>query len=376
MKTKRERISIFWFRRDLRISDNKGLHNALKGASDILPIFIFDTNIIGELPIDDARVTFIYDLLQTINAKLNKHGSSVYCKKGDPYSVWKNLTNEFDIEAVYANEDYEPYAIKRDEKIKEFLLEQGIPFFLFKDHVIFAKNEVLKNDGTPYTVYTPYKNKWLQHLSEISISKYTVSEWNKYVKKQFKFPDLTELNFVRSSVKVHNYKLNDLDNYKESRDFPSLNGTSKLGAHLRFGTVSIRDVVLKMKSNQVFLNELVWREFFMQILYHFPHVVANNFKPKYDNISWRNNPEEYERWTKGETGYPMVDAGIHELISTGYMHNRVRMVVAGFLCKHLLIASTINDDTFLRVKLFIGSSQTLATRASVPDVNTPRPTNQ
>jgi deoxyribodipyrimidine photo-lyase len=337
MTENKEKISIFWFRRDLRLSDNHALYKALSGSIRVLPIFIFDTEITENLPKEDARLTFIHEALAFINSSLNKHSSSLYCLQGKPIEVWKQLTDEFDIVSVYANEDYEPYGIKRDAAVQGYLSGQNIDFLLYKDQVIFAKNEVLKKDNTPYTIYTPYKNKWLEIFTNENISEYPVDTWENYVKSQIEFPSLSKLGFVRSSIKVTPYSLDDLENYDETRNFPALNGTSKLGPHLRFGTLSIREVVSKTKTNDIFLSELIWREFFMQILFHFPHVVTNNFKRKYDGIAWRNNPEEFEKWKNGETGYPIVDAGIRELNTTGYMHNRVRMVVAGFLCKHLLI---------------------------------------
>tara|TARA_B100000809_G_scaffold130660_1_gene128492 strand:+ start:25466 stop:26758 length:1293 start_codon:yes stop_codon:yes gene_type:complete len=337
MTENKEKISIFWFRRDLRIFDNHALYKALSGSTPVLPIFIFDNEITENLPKDDARLTFIHEALASINSSLNKHSSSLYCLQGKPIEVWKQLTDEFDIVSVYANEDYEPYGIKRDAAVQGYLSGQNIDFLLYKDQVIFAKNEVLKKDNTPYTIYTPYKNKWLEIFANENISEYPVDTWENYVKSQIEFPSLSKLGFVRSSIKVTPYSLDDLENYDETRNFPALNGTSKLGPHLRFGTLSIREVVSKTKTNDIFLSELIWREFFMQILFHFPHVVTNNFKRKYDGIAWRNNLEEFEKWKNGETGYPIVDAGIRELNTTGYMHNRVRMVVAGFLCKHLLI---------------------------------------
>ena len=337
MKIDKEKVCLFWFRRDLRLSDNHALHLALKSHIPVLPIFIFDTEIIDDLAKDDSRLTFIYDTLSTLNISLNKHSSSIKCLKGKPIDVWSQLIKEFDIVSVFANEDYEPYGIKRDRMVQQFLSEHHIKFSLYQDQVIFSKNEVIKKDLTPYTVYTPYKNKWLELYADKKKTNYAVESWNGFAKIKIEFPSISSLNFVRSAIKVQPYNLDKLENYDETRNFPALEGTSNLGPHLRFGTLSIREAISKTKSNEIFLSELIWREFFMQILYHFPHVVANNFKKKYDNIQWRNNPEEFEKWKNGETGYPMVDAGMRELNATGYMHNRVRMVVAGFLCKHLLI---------------------------------------
>ena len=334
----KEKISIFWFRRDLRLDDNHGLNQALQGDFPVLPIFIFDENITDELDEGDARITFIYDQLSKISTKLQNNNSSLYCKKGTPAHVWGSILDEFSIQDVYINEDYEPYARKRDEMLKQLLLTKGIEIRVFKDQVIFAKNDILKNDGTPYTIFTPYKNKWIAKLeaNESILNQSKTNEAN-FAKMAFNFPSLKELGFKRSAIKVHAYNLDHLDNYNEVRNFPALNQTSYLSPHLRFGTVSIRKIVKQMATNQVFLSELIWREFFMQILYHFKEVVHSNFRSKYDHIEWRNNAAEFECWKNGTTGFPMVDAGMRELNATGYMHNRVRMVVAGFLCKHLLI---------------------------------------
>lgn len=331
-------ISVFWFRRDLRLFDNHGLNEALKGPFPVLPIFIFDDDIINELDTDDPRITFIYDRLNEISSELKNISCSLYCKKGTPEKVWEQLMEEFNIKVVYTNEDYEPYALERDLRIESLLKTRNISFRSFKDQVIFAKNDVLKNDGSPYTVFTPYKNKWLSTLQcDISVlQSYTIDKSN-FVNFNLKFPKIEELGFNRSNLSVSNYHLDNLENYAETRNFPALDETSHLSPHLRFGTVSIRQVVKETMSNPIFLSELIWREFFMQILFHFPKVVYSNFKKKYDQIEWRNNRNEFELWTRGQTGFPMVDAGMRELNTTGYMHNRVRMVVAGFLCKHLLI---------------------------------------
>lgn len=333
----KQKVTLFWFRRDLRMTDNHGLHKALSSPHSVLPIFIFDTNILDELPEDDARVTFIYDQLQNIDHQLKEKGSSLNCIKGTPEEAWKKLLKQFDIREVHANEDYEPYAIDRDQNISNLLTKSEIPFHLHKDQVIFAKDEVLKSDKTPYTVYTPYKNKWLSTLTPDDHKTYPSAAGTNYLKSDFTFPELKEIGFKRSSIKVLDYDLDNLQQYEQVRNFPALNQTSHLSPHLRFGTVSIRQLVTKTKTHTSFLNELIWREFFMQILWHFPHVVDANFRSKYNQIEWRNDSKDFERWKTGTTGYPMVDAGMRELNTTGYMHNRVRMVVASFLCKHLLI---------------------------------------
>jgi len=334
---KKAKISVFWFRRDLRLEDNRGLFEALSSPFPVLPIFIFDNEITDELDSDDSRITFIYDQLSKLSNKLNGWSSSLLCSKGDPKTVWSHLLDKYNIHSVYANEDYEPYAIQRDQEIKQKLHEKGVVFTLCKDQVIFAKEDILKGDKTPYTVFTPYKNKWMEMLKGESLKNYTSILNTNFLDINLPFPEISELGFTRSSVEVLNYNLDQLENYEEERNFPAANKTSYLSPHLRFGTVSVREVLLKTINNQVFVSELIWREFFMQIIYHFPKVVGSNFKKKYDSIQWRNNPQEFEKWKVGETGYPIVDAGMRELNATGYMHNRVRMVVAGFLCKHLLI---------------------------------------
>ncbi|MDD2559244.1 MAG: deoxyribodipyrimidine photo-lyase [Bacteroidales bacterium] len=327
----------FWFRRDLRLDDNRALQEALNSEFPVLPLFIFDEEILADLPEDDPRLTFIYRRLQLINDQLRPYGSSLYCVKGKVPEVWSSILKTFQPKAVYANEDYEPYAIGRDNKTEQFLVQQGIPFKRCKDQVIFAGREVLKADQMPYTVFTPYKNQWLHKLRSQGLEFKKPENRDHYVKLNWPLPDLAELGFKASKLKVRDYSLDKVDNYHKIRDFPTLDQTTYLSPHLRFGTVSIRQIVLQVLENEAFLSELIWREFFMQILYHFPEVVHNNFKRKYDFIPWRNNEQEFERWTLGLTGYPMVDAGMRQLNATGYMHNRVRMVVAGFLCKHLLI---------------------------------------
>jgi deoxyribodipyrimidine photo-lyase len=336
----KQEVSVFWFRRDLRLEDNVGLFYALKSKYPVIPLFIFDDAILDCLPKCDARVGFIHQSLSEINQKLLELGSSLLVKKGKTREVWEQLVQEFDVKDVFFNKDYEPYAIKRDLAICELLKANNTNSFSFKDQVIFEESEITKSDGLPYTVYTPYKNKWLEKYN----SNRPVPEYNcemffsKFFKSRFSFPTLDQIGFDESSIKVLPHNLKKVANYHETRDFPALNTTSYLSPHLRFGTVSIRKLVnWAANKNQVFLSELIWREFFMQILFHYPKVVSHNFKSAYDGIQWRNDEEDFKRWCSGTTGYPMVDAGMRQLNETGYMHNRVRMVVASFLCKHLLI---------------------------------------
>ena len=331
-------MTIFWFRRDLRLSDNTGLNLALFESKDVQPIFIFDKEIIDELPVDDPRVNFLYDELLKINKELNTFNSSLKIYHGNPLDIFKQLSKENPGIAVYTNRDYEPYAMSRDKAINNLLKKNGSQLISCKDQVIFEKNEVVKNDGLPYTVFTPYKNKWLAKFKEEGLRIQLKLNSKNFNTSSYIYPTLEELGFKVSSIKVPPFTLDKVYNYEETRNFPSLDSTSKIGPHLRFGTVSIREIVSKVKDiNDTYLSELIWREFFMQILWHFPKVVHQNFRSKYDGVKWRNNKDDFNKWCEGKTGYPLVDAGMRELNETGFMHNRVRMITASFLCKHLLI---------------------------------------
>jgi len=345
----KEDVSVFWFRRDLRLEDNIGLYHALKSSNQVIPLFIFDEDILDDLPKNDARVTFIYESLYRIHKELKTHNSSLLLRNGIVKDVWQDLVEQFNIKAVYFNKDYEPYGIKRDQNIITFLNSKGIPTFTFKDQVIFEENDILKADTQPYTVYTPYKNKWLQklQLTDYNSILYDPSLLINFHQFDIEFPSLEHIGFIKSTQKVQPYKLEVIDDYDLYRDLPGIDKTSYLSPHLRFGTVSIRKLVsIALLKNQSFLSELIWREFFMQILFHFPKVVTNNFKRNYDGIEWRDNITEFKKWCEGNTGYPLVDAGMRQLNETGYMHNRVRMVVAGFLCKHLLIDWRLGEAYF------------------------------
>jgi deoxyribodipyrimidine photo-lyase len=329
--------NIVWLRRDLRLDDNTALNAALATGTPLIVIFIFDTDILSELPKNDSRVSFIYAVLKEINAFLVQKGSGLLCLQGKPNALWAQLIGQYDIEAVYFNKDYEPYAIERDTKVKDLLQKKSIACHSFKDQVVFEEGEILKDNGKPYTVFTPYKNKWLQHYTSRKAKGIKEADFKNLSPIKIDFPTLASLGFEGSSIQPENYDPEVVTNYASTRDFP-IEKTSRLGVHLRFGTISIRKVIngLNVKDS-TFLNELIWREFFMQILFHFPFVVHENFKPQYMGIRWRNNEEEFDLWCKGETGYALVDAGMRELNATGFMHNRVRMITAGFLCKHLLI---------------------------------------
>lgn len=337
-------VSIFWFRRDLRLEDNTGLYAALKSGYPVLPVFIFDTEILDGLAEDDARVSFIYNKLLDLSETFREtFGSSIAVCHGRPAEVFEGLLKEFDVRAVYANHDYEPYACERDTAVAGLLKTQGITFYTFKDQVIFEKDELLKDDGQPYVVYTPYMRKWKAALDSGRLPeiRHASSYPRRILQQQFTFPRLSDIGFKPSPVQVPDYELSRgrIRSYEDKRNFPAMNGTTRLGPHLRFGTVSVRQVLLKVleEKNETLLNELIWREFFMQILWHFPNTVNESFKKKYDRIPWRNDLAEFEKWKEGKTGFGLVDAGIRQLNQTGYMHNRVRMLVASFLCKHLLI---------------------------------------
>lgn len=336
-------VAFFWFRRDLRLHDNAGLYHALTCGLPVQCVFIFDKNILDHLEDkNDRRVSFIHYHLCKINQELKKYGSRLITVYDTPENAWKTFIGQHNIKAVYTNHDYEPYAIRRDAAIEKILKVSGIAFHSFKDQVIFEKNEVAKDDGSPYTVFTPYWKKYLQLLdetkwkafpSENHLNKLSPDHWEKII-------PLEKMGFKKSNGEIDPVlpSVSLLKNYGEKREFPSKGRTSGMSVHLRFGTVSIRQLVnLSINKSDRYVNELIWREFYMMILWHFPHVVHSAFKKEFDAIRWRSNEAEFERWCKGTTGYPMVDAGMRELNATGYMHNRVRMITASFLTKHLLI---------------------------------------
>ncbi len=346
-----KKVNIFWFRRDLRLDDNIGFYKALHGKFPVLPIFIFDSEILDKLPKDDARVTFIFDKLQRMRNELQEEGSSLAMYHGKPLEIYKQLVKDFDVQNVITNRDYEVYAQDRDTEIKEYLAsvktgndDETIGFYTYKDQVIFEKDEVVKDDGDPYVVYTPFKNKWKATFdADKDLKIYYTSQHLENLYQNSRLPNLTlsDIGFEKSSIEVPEYDVTPtlIQEYEKTRNFPAQDGTSHLGPHLRFGTVSVRKMMKKAisENNEVFWNELIWREFFMQILWHFPETQEKAFRSKYDRIDWRNDEEEFEKWKTGTTGYALVDAGMRQLNKSGYMHNRVRMLVASFLCKHLLI---------------------------------------
>jgi deoxyribodipyrimidine photo-lyase len=337
----KNKVSIFWFRRDLRLEDNVGLYHALASEFPVLSIFIFDETILNNLEDKkDRRVDYIHQALLSIDSGLKTLDARLNTFYGNPSDVFKILSKNYAIQGVFCNRDYEPQSIKRDKKIYQFFNEQNIPFKAFKDHVFFDKNDVLKNDATPYTVYTPYSKKWKELLTKVDYKSYDL-DCNNFFRQDFtETLSLSEIGFEKTDILFETPKLEAkiIDEYDKFRDYPAMHRTTELGIALRFGTISVRKcVAFALNHNQTWLNELIWRDFFMQILYHFPKVATQSFKSKYDNIKWRNNEQEFEKWCDGKTGFPIVDAGMRQLNQTGYMHNRVRMIIASFLCKHLLI---------------------------------------
>ncbi len=338
-------INIFWFRRDLRLQDNAGLYHALKSDKPVLPIFIFDKNILDNLEDKaDRRVNFIHSAILELQDELKKLGSSLLVLYGDPKQIIKQITSKYSVETIFTNHDYEAYAKDRDGEIEALLQKQGITFKTFKDQAIFEKDEVVKDNKEPYTVFTPYSRKWKEKLNSFYLSSYPTHLYliNFFKQVTQPIPSLASMGFKTTTTVFPSKELKKeiVKKYNTTRDFPGLaHGTSRMGVHLRFGTVSIRQLAKKATDlNQTYLNELIWRDFYFMILWHFPRVgLGKAFKPAYENIEWRNDEGEFEKWCIGQTGYPIVDAGMRELNTTGFMHNRVRMIVASFLVKHLLI---------------------------------------
>ena len=338
----REKIVVFWFRRDLRLEDNVALYYALQSGYRVLPIFIFDKDILKQFTDPfDKRLEYIHQALSRVNDTLSNLGTGVLCFHNTVTEVFASLMQKYEVKAVYTNEDYEPRTIKRDAEVEQLLANQSILLNRYKDHVIFRGGEILKQDGTPYQVYTPYAKQWRLLLTERHLFNYSVElKREMFYTMECVLPTLEELGYKPSQVRydVPQVDLSIVSNYDQYRDYPGVEGTSKLGVALRFGTISVRHCVrIGLRENAVWLSELIWREFFGQILYLYPQVENNCFKAKYEAVQYRNNEVEYEAWCNGQTGYPIVDAGMRELNATGFMHNRVRMIVASFLTKHLLI---------------------------------------
>ncbi len=336
-------VNLFWFRRDLRLEDNAGLFHALKAGIPVVPIFIFDRLILDEIEDkEDRRVSFIHQSVEELQSKIIKTGGSMDVRYGSPIDVFKQLCLEFEINAVFTNHDYEPYATSRDEQVRQLLATYQIKFETFKDQVVFEKNEIVKEDDVPYSVFTPYSKKWISQLDEKKLLPFNTATFFKNFKNWpgKNIPSLKEMGFKNSPNQYGRFDVDEgiISNYQQTRNIPGIPGTSRQGVHLRFGTISIRQLVAKsLELNRVYVNELIWREFFMQLLWQQPRLVTESCKREFDHIQWRNHEDEYERWCTGTTGYPIVDAGMRELNETGFMHNRVRMITASFLVKHLLI---------------------------------------
>jgi deoxyribodipyrimidine photo-lyase len=350
-----EKVSIFWFRRDLRLDDNTGLYYACSQEKNVLPLFIFDRNILDKLEDKrDARVEFIHSQILSLSEELKPFGSSILVKYGKPTDIWKTLIEEYDVQSVYTNRDYEPYAKERDDEVKNILKQKSIQLLDFKDQVIFEKDEIVNGSGEFYKVFTPYSRTWMEKFKNSNIQTLNLDKKNR---KQFfqtlplPIPSLEDIGFKKSHIKIPVLQIDWplIQKYDQNRNFPAIKGTSRLGVHLRFGTISIRKLALEaFKLNETYLNELIWREFYMMILYHNPKLVNKAFKPQYDHILWRNDEEDFKKWCEGKTGYPIVDAGMRELNTTGFMHNRVRMIVASFLTKHLLIDWRLGEAYFAK----------------------------
>lgn len=334
----------FWFRRDLRLEDNAALYHALKTGQEVMPVFIFDSLILEKLPRNDKRVQFIHETITDLAQKLKEIGAHLQVFYGNPTLIWQEIAEKMPFTALYTNHDYEPYPQERDAEIAGFLSKKNITFHTYKDHVIFEKAEILSNEGKPYTVFTPYSRKWKATLNSFYLKSYPTEKYFAHFAQNppifSPVPSLAEMGFEETKTTFPAYIPDEkiIQKYHETRDFPAQKGTTRLGLHLRFGTISIRKLAkIALAQNETYLNELIWRDFYAQILWNFPYVVGNAFKKEYDKIEWENDEKQFKKWCEGKTGYPLVDAGMRELNATGYMHNRVRMLVASFLCKHLLI---------------------------------------
>lgn len=352
MNMQKPKVSIHWFRRDLRVFDNHGLYRALMEHGEVLPLFIFDSTILERLEHKaDRRVDFIHRVLAKVKEELERQGGTLLIEHGTPEVVWQRLAEQYDITAVTANHDHEPYAIQRDEAVGMLLKAKGIAFRTFKDISIFERNEVVKEDGLPYTVFTPFGRKWKAHLTSEHTRPFpSEAQLGRLWKTApLPMPSLADIGFEVTDLQIPPATVPGaiLKNYAETRNLPGIAGTSRMSVHLRFGTVSVRALVrVAQAESDTWLNELIWREFFMQLLWHYPHVVYKAFKPAYDHIAWTNDPAHFHAWCQGRTGYPFVDAGMRELAATGLMHNRARMVTASFLTKHLLTDHRLGETWF------------------------------
>ncbi|MGM0506610.1 MAG: cryptochrome/photolyase family protein [Bacteroidota bacterium] len=336
-------VHVHWFRRDLRLTDHRALQRAIRSGLPVLPLFVFDRNILNRLESrTDRRVHFIHQRLKNLKAQLRAVGSDLVIKTGSPVEVWRELLSEWEVASASVVRDYEPYARSRDREVWEILNREGIQLHGFKDQVIFETSEIVTKAGDPYKVFTPYARQWNRHLQESDLEPCRVDLSSFLKMEEQSFPSLEELGFRPADdtpdTEPRPLPVGIMKKYGQTRDLPGLQGTTRLGVHLRFGTISIRELVrMARQYSTTFLNELVWREFFQMVLWHHPESVDRAIRPEYDRIEWEENRDHFQAWCEGRTGYPMVDAGMRELNETGFMHNRARMVAAGFLCKHLLI---------------------------------------
>ncbi|MEO7317211.1 MAG: deoxyribodipyrimidine photo-lyase [Ginsengibacter sp.] len=339
----KEKVAVCWFRRDLRINDNAAFYYALKSGLPVIPVFIFDSEILDKLSDKkDKRVNFIHDNLTFMNDAFLKNGSSFFVIHDKPLQAFKQIEKKFTVEEVFTNQDYEPAAIRRDKEISDYFFSKNISFYSYKDQVIFEKSEIVKSDGSPYHVFTPYSKLWLKNFEVLTLPGYPSEKLLEKLLKTdpIRIPPLKDIGFEKIKVEILPLQIDKetLDNYDQNRNIPGISGTSHVSVQLRFGTISIRELAtIAKKFSQVYLKELIWREFFMMLLFHYPKVVNQNFNHKYNFIKWRNDEADFKKWCAGETGFPLVDAGMRQLNESGWMHNRVRMIVAGFLCKDLLI---------------------------------------
>lgn len=351
------KLALVWLRRDLRLEDHAALYLAAKEAAAVLPVFIFDTAILGSLPAADRRVEFIWETVAGLKAELQARGSDLVVRHGLAEAEIPALAEALGATAVVCAHDYEPAAIARDGVVRDRLAARGIEFLTIKDQVVFERDEVLTASGTPFSVFTPYRNAWMRQLAPFYLKAYpTAAALERLARREPEpIPALEDIGFVRTNLKALGVQagaeggnarvadfLRRIDRYKTARDFPGVKGVSYLSVHLRFGTVSIRTLARiawqqGTEGAMGWLNELIWRDFYHQILWHRPDVVGHAFKPEYDDLPFPNDPALFQAWCEGRTGYPLVDAAMRQMNQTGYMHNRLRMVAASFLVKDLLV---------------------------------------
>ncbi len=352
-----------WIRRDIRLHDHHALSAAIANCDEVQLIFIFDSKILSKLPKNDRRVSFIHESLEFIENELNKKGASIIIRHGDPIEEIPMAMLKYKCDALFFNKDFEPYALKRDKKIKS-LIKNAHEYL---DHVYYEPKRILNGKGEVYKVFTPYKKKWLEELknedNQVALYKCALNQFSEVTNKHslLKFDWMEEIGFEKTTnalqggtkeAKKHLLKFEKkIQDYKEARDIPSIEGTSNLSPYIRHGCLSIRDMMraaLKSNSNgaQIWLSELIWREFYQMILFHFPHVEKSSFKKQYDAIKWKGTDEHFKLWCEGQTGFPIIDGAMRCLNQTGMMHNRLRMIVASFLCKTLLIDWRRGEEYF------------------------------